>query len=504
MPDEAARFQALQARLADFWPGLVADRTAPRTVLVLPSLSFDADILARVAGAHHYEERLLSQLMLLRLPRTELIYLTSTPIPPDIIDYYLHLLPGVPTAHARARLSLFSCEDSSPRPLTEKILERPRLLERLKAAIRHPATAHISAFTVTALERRLALALDLPLFGCDPDLLALGSKSGSRRTFRAAGVAIAEGAEDLGDLDCAADALADLKARDPQLRKAVVKLNEGFGGEGNAIFRFDGAPSGPGLAAWVRRQLDTLAFEAPGMTIDLYAQKFRAMGGIVEAWIEGADKRSPSAQFRIDPTGQVAPISTHDQLLGGASGQIFLGCRFPADPAYACAIQAEGLKAAQALGRQGVRGRVAIDFVSVPHGDGFRHVAIEANIRKGGTTLPNQMLQFLLDGHYDPATATYVTPAGQPVAYVATDNLVAPAYRGLLPHDLIGISVMHGLHFNAAASEGVAFHLIGALSEYGKLGLVAIGATPARAQALFDRTVNVLDSETGAGRGPAA
>jgi len=495
---EIEAFRALQARLAGAWPHLVADRTAPRTVLVLPSLSFDQDMLSRVAGAHHYEERLLSQLMLLRLPRTELIYVTSTPIPPDIIDYYLHLLPGVPTAHARARLSLFACEDSSPRPLTQKILERPRLVARLKAAVRFPETAHISAFAVTELERRLALALDLPLFGCDPELLPLGSKSGSRRIFREAGIAMADGAEDLADLDEVAEALAALRGRQPGLAKAVVKLNEGFGGEGNAIFRFEGAPDGRALAPWVRRRLATLCFEAPGMTLDLYGEKLRSMGGIVEAWIEGADKRSPSAQFRIDPLGAVAPVSTHDQLLGGASGQIFLGCRFPADPAYAHDIQQLGLSAARALADKGVRGRVAIDFVSVPEGQRFRHVAIEANIRKGGTTLPNQMLQFLLDGTYDPETARYVTPAGQPVAYVATDNLASSAYRGLLPHDLVEILVLNGLHFNAAGSEGVAFHLIGALSEFGKLGLVAIGATPARAQALFDRTVAVLDSAVAA------
>ena len=36
---------------------------------------------------------------------------------------------------------------------------------------------------------------------------------------------------------------------------------------------------------------------------------------------------------------------------------------------------------------------------------------------------------------------------------------------------------MNGLHFHAATGEGVAFHLIGALSEFGKLGVVCIGET---------------------------
>ena len=55
---------------------------------------------------------------------------------------------------------------------------------------------------------------------------------------------------------------------------------------------------------------------------------------------------------------------------------------------------------------------------------------------------------------------------------------------------------MNGLHFNATTAEGVAFHLIGALSEFGKLGVVAIGETHERAQAFYRKTVDVLDRES--------
>jgi hypothetical protein len=56
---------------------------------------------------------------------------------------------------------------------------------------------------------------------------------------------------------------------------------------------------------------------------------------------------------------------------------------------------------------------------------------------------------------------------------------------------------LNGLHFNAAKGEGVAFHLIGALSEFGKLGIVAIGETHERADALYRKSVVVLDREGG-------
>ena len=126
--DEQTAFAQLQSTLPALFEKIVPDRTAPRTIVVVPSLSVDQDVVAGIAGLHHYEERMLGMLMLLRLPRTRLIYVTSQPIPETIIDYYLHLLQGVPAQHARARLTMLACFDSSARPLSEKILARPRLL----------------------------------------------------------------------------------------------------------------------------------------------------------------------------------------------------------------------------------------------------------------------------------------------------------------------------------------------------------------------------------------
>ena len=130
--DEAAAFRAIQDRLAPMYRDIFFDDNAPRTVVVVPSLSLDQEVLAKISGVHHYEERMLCLLLLLRLPRTEVIFLTSKPVPETIIDYYLHMLPGIPAQHARRRLKLFSCHDGSSMPLSEKLLARPRLLERIR------------------------------------------------------------------------------------------------------------------------------------------------------------------------------------------------------------------------------------------------------------------------------------------------------------------------------------------------------------------------------------
>ena len=183
-------------------------------------------------------------------------------------------------------------------------------------------SAHITFFTVTPLEKKLALKLDLPIYGTDPELAYWGSKSGSRKIFKEAGIDLPAGSEDLTSAADITEALAALKREKPELKRAVVKLNEGFSGEGNALFDFRGAPES-GLKPWIANRLPDLIFEADGMTLDAYLEKFKLMGGIVEEFLEGKTKRSPSAQFRVDPTGNLEVISTHDQVLGGSNAPGF-------------------------------------------------------------------------------------------------------------------------------------------------------------------------------------
>ena len=131
-PAELEAFEKIQQGFASQFELFFPDNLAPKTIVVIPSLSLDQEVLSKVEGALYYEERLLCLLMLLRMPRANVIYLSSTPIDPVIIDYYLHLLPGITGYHARERLTLISCYDTSAIPLTEKILKRPSLLNGSK------------------------------------------------------------------------------------------------------------------------------------------------------------------------------------------------------------------------------------------------------------------------------------------------------------------------------------------------------------------------------------
>ncbi len=65
-------------------------------------------------------------------------------------------------------------------------------------------------------------------------------------------------------------------------------------------------------------------------TYTVFMQKFEEMGSIVEAFVEGFSKQSPSVQYRVNPLEEIDIISTHNQLLGGESKQVFPGATFPA------------------------------------------------------------------------------------------------------------------------------------------------------------------------------
>ena len=124
-PRDQAAFDALQGKLVPLWRSIEAFNQDEQTIVVVPSADVDYPLTASEMQA--YEERYLFLLLLLRQPRARLVYVTGQAIHPSIVDYYFDLMPGVISSHARRRLFLVSPLEPTPRPLTAKLLERPRL-----------------------------------------------------------------------------------------------------------------------------------------------------------------------------------------------------------------------------------------------------------------------------------------------------------------------------------------------------------------------------------------
>jgi PGM1 C-terminal domain len=500
---QSTRFARVQRRMAAVDDAAGA-RAEQRLILVVPSRTIDRWD-EPPAEAQAYEERMLSSLFELGDPSLRMIYVTSSPVEPAIVDYHLSLLPRGLGRRGRRRLSLIGLSDRSSRPLSEKLLERPGVLDRIRAGLRDTDVSHLVTYNAGRGERDLALALDLPLYGTDPRHAHLGTKSGSRELFAQAGIPHPLGVEHLTSRSEVVNAIAHLRMTKPSLNELVVKLNNGVSGEGNSIVSLRGLPA-PGTVdelSGIAERLEQLRPAVGSVGAAAFLAKLATGGGVVEERITGRELRSPSVQFRIAPGGVIELLSTHDQILDGPSGQHYRGCRFPADPGYAPRIGALARGAAQRLADIGVIGRFAIDFVVVRGERGqWEPFAIELNLRTGGTTHPYQTLVHLVDGRYDPATASFTTANREQRHYVASDFLEDDRLR-TLGRDRVLELARGELRFDRARGVGTVFHMLGPMNELGRLGITAIGDSADHASALYDRARRALTTESVAS-GPGA
>jgi len=256
-----------------------------------------------------------------------------------------------------------------------------------------------------------------------------------------------------------------------------------------------GEISNPEFSNGIISALETMKFQGKGETGSSFLRKIEKFGAIAEIFLEDT-LGSPSVQAVVNTTGEVHVLSTHEQILGGEDHQIYTGCRFPAQEEYRLQLQELGMKVGKNLAKKGVIDHFGVDFMvkKNPRTNEFIIYAIEINLRQGGTTHPMMTLKLLTDGMYDMESGHFLNKSGQQRFYIASDNLQkGEIYKGLLPHDIMEIFLQHRLHWNVETETGVVFHLLGALSEFGKIGVTCIGDSPKHCEYIYDHTVELLD-----------
>ena len=104
----------------------------------------------------------------------------------------------------------------------------------------------------------------------------------------------------------------ELLSRHPNSRRAVVELNDGFSGEGNALFYFDDCHGVDAIEQ--KEKIKAKNFQPCVLkhqrNIGIPFVKYEEMGGIVEMFVEGKVKYSPSSQCRVNAIGKPVSIST--------------------------------------------------------------------------------------------------------------------------------------------------------------------------------------------------
>jgi hypothetical protein len=442
----------------------------------MPSFSVGDSLLS------HYGHRLpaleqrflVASLMTHRLPSAQLVFVSSTQPDAAVMEYYRRLGPH-PERFADA-VQVVSVDDPAPRAVAAKLLQRPDLLDDLRRLVAgRPAV--LEPWNVTEDEMAVAEALDMPINGTAPQLRRLGFKSEGRRLLRAAGVPVPFGVEDVRSVDDIVRAVTRVRTARPRVREVVVKHDDSGAGDGNALIGVADARGAPAPSEAVAAQVADL----PTWYLDDLAR-----GGVVEERITGEQSRSPSAQLDILPDGRVVVLATHEQQLGGDSGQVFMGCQFPADSDYAPQLAEHASRVGAELAGRGALGRVAIDFVAARRpGDGWSVYGLEMNLRRGGTTHPYSVLRNLVPGRYDAVNGQWIADMDRrPRTYLCSDNEVDDSWLGLSPQVALDAVRAAGAEFDQHTGTGTVLHSLPGLSIDGRIGITAIAVDASAAHAL--------------------
>ncbi len=462
----------------------MAQLLAGTDLLVVPSFNADPRTLACIDGLNSWAERHLVELRHLLDPGNRLVFITPTPISEGCLEAVLKLMPAVPPSWLRERLQPLCLHDHAPRPLSHKLLARPRLLDQLRGQLR--PGARLACYSVSPAEMALAQLLNLELEGTPASLSGFGSKAGSAEVFAQLGMPFPRTTVLCHSLEQLRDASTELLERHRDINSLVVKLNRMAGGRGNAPLELD-------LQAWrlqpplQRRRLLEHAVQHLAMPLPHWRDELLSHGAIAQELIDGraGALSSPSVQLWIDGDGAAQLVSTHEQWLGGPHGQSFKGCRFPARFAYREELMAMGERLGQHLAGLGCRGAVLLDVLARRQDNRWELWAIEINLRKGGTTHPFQLAASATGGQLDRASGELRSADGSAVFYEASDELRMPHWHGLLPEQLLDDWVRRGLFLNSANRRGCIPHRLGALSEHGLLGATVLGRSRREASDLM-------------------
>lgn len=395
-----------------FWP-----ERAYEEVVVLPSITENAQALARTKGISFYEHRQLYHIALLRDPTIKrVIFLSSIPVDPAVVRYYWEVLlqEFVPFADVQERFVTLALDDPAVRPLSDKIQANPAFLSRVRDSVTNPGRCCLIPFVSTPAEHQVAQLLGVTILAHDPRHYAHGTKAGACAIFHEAHVPYPFGTPLVRTEEELAASVFDLWRRgalvgparrggghqqkagaeekgeaeeEQHLDRFVVKLDDSASGGGNALLdmrsvlrRCDllearnqlarSAADRPAFAAWLlshrERITEEIANEFPRMAFQgrdeawsTYRTEIPTQGAHVELYID--HQFAPSCQAVIDTRGEITILSTHEQVL---DGHVYQGCKFPCNHAYRNKIQEYTLRVGRVLADKGAMGHFGVDFLA--------------------------------------------------------------------------------------------------------------------------------------------
>ena len=352
-----------------------------------------------------------------------MVYVTSQPVHPLILEYYFQLLAGIPASHARARLTLLCAHDASPRFAHGKDPRAAAPDPRIRYGIADPSRAFLTVFNATPLERRLAVLLGIPLNGVDPALVGPrhevrkpeGVPGGRRRAPRGLRGPPLRGGPGRGARR-AARRRPGISPRGREIRGELLRRGQRHlpipGG------RRARRPSGRARRANLRRT------GRDGRDLPPEVRRDRAASSRSSWSAPSRPRRACSSASTPRERSCSSPPTTRSSAARRA--RCTRAAVFPAADPYRREIRRlRGESVGRVLARKGVVSRLGVDFFAgrAADSDRWETCALEINLRIGGTTHPFLALQFLTGGKLEPNRPLPLALRPSPKFYRSTDNL---------------------------------------------------------------------------------
>ncbi|KAK0133992.1 IQ motif-containing protein H [Merluccius polli] len=528
-------------------------QSSKRTIIHIPSLGYSKSQRLHLKDFDILQNTQISRLCDVRDENVDVIYVSPRPLGKDIAGYYARLLefegPEATEGNSGSKRSSLS-NNKRFTIITPEAVEyfpthsmclstllkySPRALRRIRNLVQG-RRAYIVGGVAHVDDLAVADELEVAILGPEPAVAQLyGTKSGGRRIFTRAEVAVPPGLGDIYCLHQLHEALARLMVHNMEVQRWVFKMDAEFGGRGTAycdvchLSCYSGALQeyrrlGPDVWSkantfiyiWMRSPAWLACYAQPANASCFpdwacFLKTFLRQGGVVEAYPPSHSVTCLTVDLLLAPGGEVSVLSCGDQLRGSCRLEA-LGSSVPQASVRPDALHALCSRVGRACLERHIVGYVSIDLATfLDPGTMKRKVwAIDLDLRYSdqlamtqlllvvtGATLDCQSCRLLVPLPTQEKFPETQSPAKHAVGhrYAVLANRLLHTNLSIFYHNVFfSMCKAHGIGYDTKRKRGTVFVLHDSIERH-SIGMLTVCEDLQGSLVTFARNLSVIHQE---------